>query len=58
MREPEEKGEGVEGGAVEVKMKEVKPREFQIRKEDAEKHGYTQGCAGCSSWLRGLVRHS
>ena len=39
-----------------VKMREVVPREFQIRKEDAEKHGYTRGCAGCSSWFRGLGR--
>lgn len=30
------------------------PREIYIRKGDAEKHGYTRGCAGCSSWHRGL----
>ena len=32
------------------------PRDFFISKEDAEKHGYTRGCAGCSSWFRGLSR--
>ena len=41
-----------------IKVREVKPREFQIRKEDAEKHGYTRGCAGCSSWFRGLARQA
>ena len=39
-----------------IKTKESAPREFQIRKEDAEKHGYTRGCPGCSSWFRGLGR--
>jgi hypothetical protein len=39
-----------------VKTRSVGPREFQIRKEDAEKHGYTRGCPGCSSWFRGLAR--
>ena len=39
-----------------IKMKTSAPREFQIRKEDAEKHGYTRGCPGCSSWFRGLGR--
>ena len=34
-----------------MKMKEVAPREFQIRKEDAQKHGYSRGCAGCLSWF-------
>ena len=32
------------------------PRAFQIRKEDAEVHGYTRRCAGCTSWFRGLGR--
>ena len=32
------------------------PRDFHIRKEDAEKHGFTRGCAGCSSWFKGLAR--
>jgi hypothetical protein len=32
------------------------PREFYIRKEDGEKHGYTRGCGGCSSWFKGLAR--
>ena len=41
--EPEERRKGVEGGAVEVKMRELRPREFQIRKEDADRHGFTQG---------------
>ena len=50
------KERGVEGGKVGVRMKEARPREFQIRKEDAEKHGYARGCGGCSSWFRGLGR--
>ena len=41
-----------------VKMREPKPREFQIRKTDAEKYGYTRGCGGCSSWFRGLARQA
>ena len=39
-----------------VKFRQPPPRAFQIRKEDADKHGYTRGCAGCSSWFRGLGR--
>ena len=39
-----------------IKTWQPPPRAFQIRKEDAEKHGYTRGCAGCSSWFRGLGR--
>ena len=39
-----------------LRTRKVPPRAFQIRKEDAEKHGYTRGCAGCSSWFRGLGR--
>ena len=39
-----------------VETRERAPREFYIRKEDAEKHGYTRGCGGCSSWFRGLGR--
>ena len=41
-----------------IKVREPKLREFQIRKEDAEKHGYTRGCGGCSSWFRGLARQA
>ena len=39
-----------------VKTRKVPPRAFQIRKEDAEHHGYTRGCGGCQSWFRGLGR--
>jgi hypothetical protein len=39
-----------------IKVRSLPPRSFQIRKEDAEKHGYSRGCAGCSSWFRGLGR--
>jgi hypothetical protein len=51
--ERKEKGGG--GPKIEIKMKKVTPREFQIRKEDAEKHGHTRGGAGCMSWFRGAV---
>ncbi len=32
------------------------PREFYIKKDDLEAHGYTRGCGGCSSVFRGLAR--
>ena len=44
------------GGVVFVNTRARAPREFYIRKADAEKHGYTRGCGGCSSWFRGLGR--
>ena len=43
-------------GAVVVRVKRPPPREFYIKKEDAVQHGYSRGCAGCSSWYRGLAR--
>ena len=51
---PERNGQAVP--PVIVKTRQVAPRAFQIRKDDAEKFGYTKGCAGCSSWFRGLGR--
>jgi hypothetical protein len=56
--EPEvvEKSSRDDLGGITVKMRTPPPRDFQIRKEDAEKHGYTRGCSGCSSWFRGLGR--
>ena len=62
---PEEKlresevGSSGGGGApdiVVVNTREKQPRKFYIRKEDAERHGYSRGCGGCSSWFRGLGR--
>ena len=47
---------GPRGGAVYIETRDKIPRDFYIRKTDAEKHGYTRGCAGCSSWFRGLGR--
>ena len=32
-----------------ISTRRIPPRAFQIRKEDAEKYGYSRGCAGCSS---------
>ena len=32
------------------------PREFYIKKEDLEEHGYTRGGGGRSSVFRGLAR--
>jgi len=43
-------------GPIIIETRARAPREFYIRKEDAEKHGYTRGCGGCSSWFRGLGR--
>ena len=39
-----------------IETREKAPRDFYIRQEDAEKHGYSRGCGGCSSWCRGLGR--
>jgi hypothetical protein len=39
-----------------IDTSEKQPREFYIKKTDAEKHGYTRGCGGCTSWFRGLAR--
>ena len=52
----EEKREGSGPGKIVVETREQVPRDFYIRKEDAEKHGYTKGCEGCSSWFKGLSR--
>ena len=41
-----------------VCTRKVPPRAFQIRKNDAETHGYTRGCPGCTSWFRGLGRQA
>ena len=43
-------------GPVFIQTRERPPREFYIKKSDAETHGYTRGCGGCSSWSRGLAR--
>ena len=58
LEEPGERREVDEGlkGVVFVNTREREPREFYISKEDAEKHGYTRGCGGCSSWFKGLGR--
>ena len=37
---------------IKEKTRQVPPRTFQIRREDAERHGYMKGCARCSSWFR------
>ena len=50
----ETKGSGA--GIVFINTKQPTPRDFYISKKDAEKHGYTKGCPGCSSWFRGLAR--
>ena len=44
------------GGGVVYVTKNPIPRDFYIRRADAEQHGYTRGCPGCSSWFRGLGR--
>ena len=51
----EERNQGSErpGGLVFVNTRKAIPREFYITKEDCEKHGYTRGCPGCSSFFRG-----
>ncbi len=39
-----------------IQTRKMAPRDSYIKKDDAEKHGYTRGCGGCSSWFRGLGR--
>ncbi len=39
-----------------VETTERAPREFHIRKDDCDDHGYTKGCGGCNTWFRGLSR--
>jgi len=39
-----------------IETKSTVPREFHIKKEDLEEHGYTWGCGGCSSVFGGLAR--
>ena len=54
----EERASG-SGGAPEVVVvntREKEPRKFYIKKQDADRHGFTRGCGGCSSWFRGLGR--
>ena len=52
----EERVEGSMPGRIVIETQEKAPRDFYIRKEDAELHGYTRGCEGCSSWFKGLGR--
>ena len=49
---------GPRGGSdvVFIETRSRAPRDFYIKKTDAELHGYTRGCGGCSSWFRGLGR--
>ena len=54
--EPRRTEDDARGPEIVVKTRQVPPRAFQIRKEDAERHGYSRGCPGCSSWFRGLGR--
>jgi hypothetical protein len=41
-----------------VETKNTPPREFYIKKSDADRLGYTRGCGGCNSWHRGLGRQA
>ena len=43
-------------GTVIIETKARAPREFYISQKNANDHGYTRGCGGCSSWFRGLGR--
>ena len=44
------------GPRIVIETKNKAPRDLYIKKEFAEKHGYTRGCGGCSSWFKGLAR--
>lgn len=54
-RWPRSRGQGG-GSTIYIETRERVPRDFYIKKSDADKHGYTRGCGGCSSWFRGLGR--
>ena len=56
--EQREKQAVVEGSEELMEKRYVAPRAFKISRADAEKHGYTRGCAGCSSWFRGMARQA
>ena len=47
---------GIPDRVVYIETKDKAPREFYISKKDVEKHGFTRGCPGCSSFTRGLGR--
>ena len=51
-------GLGENSQIVFIETKSKVPREFYIKKEDLEEHGYTRGCGGCSSVFRGLARQA
>ena len=36
----------------------VAPRQLYLRKSDFDKHGFSQGCMGCRSLLRGTARQA
>ena len=48
-REPREGERPEKEKVIVVDTRSKAPREFYIKKEDAERHGYTKGCGGCSS---------
>ena len=37
-------------------MRRPRPKDFYLREEDGERHGFSRGCADCASWYRGLAR--
>ena len=45
-----------EGPEIVIKTRDRIPRQFQIRKEDADKHGKTRGCPGCRSFYVGRAQ--
>ena len=47
---------GVGPQVIIVETKSKPPREFYIKKTDAERLGCARGCGGCNSWHRGLGR--
>ena len=52
----QEQSSGSSDKRVYVEVGEKVPRDFYISKKDGEKHGFSKGCGGCSSWFRGLGR--
>ena len=47
---------GIPDRVVYIETRDKAPREFYISQKDVEKHGFTRGCPGCSSFTRGLGR--
>ena len=54
--EEERKLEGSKERMVFIETQARAPQDFSVTYTEAKKHGFTRGCAGCSSWGRGITK--